>query len=373
MKKSIILVSVAVIVIAIFWIGLLSHKPDKVRIAFNLPLSGPIAAFMGEYTDAVKDGVYDECSLLGVDTDKFEFDIQDNAWDVPRAISIYQKQSLKPIDVYISGTSPQSIAITPLTEEAKTPHFLIAFDATLTETGHNLFRILPNYRVINPGFEDYINERDAKTIFCVQMNISSHEEQYNLLEQKFIGSNKKFIRERIDGSFQDYRTLVKKIKDTNPDLILVSLYSYQMSPLIDAMKTESVIKNHNTLFIPDFIDLIHEGVDPKKLSGILFSCPLFELSDVNDAVKKWKSNWAQKHKKTPGYIEAYGYDTGRVIARASRLGKPTTMRLLEQFPYDGISGEIVLDENRDMVSTLTLAEVLNDGSVVSFPTSEKAE
>ena len=371
MKKKLALICVAVIVGIAILVGVLNRQVDKIRIAFNLPLSGPVAAFMGEYTDAVREGVYDECTVMGIDPDIFQFDVQDNGWDVPRAVSIYQKQSLSPIDVYISGTSPQSIAVTPLTEEAKTPHFLIAFDATLTESGRNLFRILPNYRVINPGFEDYINERDANTIFCVQMNISSHEEQYNLLEEKFSGSKRKFIRERIDGTFQDYRTLVKKIRDAKPDLILVSLYSYQMSPLIDAMKMEEVINNHNTLFIPDFIDLIHEGVNPKKLSGILFSCPLFELSDVNDSVKKWKSSWVQKHKKAPGYIEAYGYDTGRVIARASHAGKPSTRSIMEQFPYDGISGKIVLDGNRDMVSTLTLAEVLDDGSIVAVPTHGK--
>lgn len=364
-KKYVVCIGLILTVIAVVVYNRV-FTTKVIRVAMNLPLSGPVASFMGDYTEAVKQGVYDECQSAGIDYASFNFDIQDNGWDVPRAVSIYQKQALTPIGVYISGTSPQSIAVTPLTENSQIPHFLIAFDARLTETGANLFRILPNYRVINPGFETYIKNRNAKRVLCIQMNISSHEEQYNLLEEQFKGTSVRFFRERIDGGFQDFRTLVSKVKDLDPDLILVSLYSYQMSPLIDALKQEAVIRNHNTLFIPDFIDLIHEGVAATKLSGILFSCPVFELSEAKEYAREWKVNWTKKHKKVPGYIEAYGYDTGRIIARAFKDGKISSESLIAQFPFKGVSGEIILDSNRDMISTLTLAEVMEDGRVVEF-------
>src|ERR1043165_5701855 len=81
-----------------------------VHVATNLPLTGPL----GTYGSAVQRGA----TLAAEDLTKsdpsgptVQFDWKDNAGDPKNAVSIMQQQFLQPVDVYVSGVKPQTMAI----------------------------------------------------------------------------------------------------------------------------------------------------------------------------------------------------------------------------------------------------------------------
>src|SRR4051794_29416944 len=76
-----------------------------IRIAGNLPLTGPVAAWSGEYPNGFQMGIEDASKEFGVDPTIFKSDFQDNAGKPAQSASVIQKQLSAGFDVYITGSS----------------------------------------------------------------------------------------------------------------------------------------------------------------------------------------------------------------------------------------------------------------------------
>jgi len=100
---------------------------ESVRFALNLPLSGPIAAWSGQYPEGFRMGVNDACQEQDVNCDNFKISSQDNEGEPSQAVSVLQQQRLQEVNAYISGTSEMSNAIASQVGDLDAPHFIAAF------------------------------------------------------------------------------------------------------------------------------------------------------------------------------------------------------------------------------------------------------
>lgn len=103
------------------------------KVAGNLPLTGPIAAWSGQYPVGFKMGIEDSAKKFKFSPDAFQVDLQDNAGKPGTAITVFQRQKMNGFDAYLSGTSEAAIALAPKVQSGNVPHFLIAFDPFLTQ------------------------------------------------------------------------------------------------------------------------------------------------------------------------------------------------------------------------------------------------
>lgn len=367
-KNAFVIVAImclfVLILVSRFHVG----SKEVVKIAVNMPLTGPISSITASYPVGLKCGVEDECRKLNVSASTFVFDIQDNAGQNELAVSIFQKQNMNRYDVVFSGGSAQSESILELVKAERKPHFLFAFDAFMTERDPNIIRVVPNFKMEAPLYVKYACQRNAQKVFAVNLNIKAYEDQYvKLIEPELTRKGIEITRERIGLQFTDYRTLAEKIKLVNPDVLFLSTYAFQLQPMIAALNQVSWIHEGNVYSTIDFIDLLSMGIAMNELRGIAFTCPSFQLRDCSAEAADWKQMWEERFGYKPNYTAAYGYITGRMLVQAFyKFGRIGTRDFIGITPCESLAGPVVLDEFRDLCTTLSIATLDEEGNPKSI-------
>lgn len=340
---------------------------EAVQIAVNIPLTGPIAAFSGQYANGLQMGIDDACTEFGINRSIFKVDVQDNAGKPATAVSIMEKQNLRGFDAYISGTSDMSNAIAKVLDESPAPHLLVSFDAFMTSQGKNRLRILPHYKIEGPKYVEYAVKRGAKRVFSVTLNNSAIQEEFDrFVEPELAKNGIEFKREVIDWGFSDYRTIAQKAKDFSPDLIFINGFSVHILPTIQSLRAFDLVEPGNVLCVMDFIDLLYENVDRKELVDVAFIAPQFELNTDNKARNEWQEKYKKRFGVTPNYVPAFAYDTGYLFVLAYKNARSLTKeKLIEQLPFDGIASRITVDSEGDFDAGLGIAIVDSDGAVTA--------
>jgi ABC-type branched-subunit amino acid transport system substrate-binding protein len=370
MKKNLALIVAALVVIGGITY-LMSTRGDgagKVRIAVNLPLSGPIAAFMEPYPSGLKMGLEEGASSESLAPDFFRLDVQDNGGKPSQAVTVLQQQSLRGFDVYVSGSTEMSMAIIDEVDRTRRPHFLIAFDAFMTGRGPDRLRVLPSYKLEGPLWVEYAKMREARRIFMITLNNAPIEEEFTaIVEPGVRGIGAEFRRERFEWTGSDYRALALLAQEFKPDLIMVNGYSVHLYPVIAALRALGLVNDGNVVAALDFVDLLYTDTPKTELQGVAFVCPMFEVPGAISENADWRARYEARFGKRPSYVAAYAYDTGRLIARGVvRSFPPAKVDLLASVPFEGASGEVRLDAEGDLASTLTIAILDKDGRVVNL-------
>jgi len=373
MRTKIALIAVGVVLVAVISTIMIQRsgkEADTIQIAGNLPLSGPVAAFSGNYPKGFLMGLDSACVTYGVDRQLFNVDFQDNAGKASQSASVFQKHKLSGFDVYIHGTTEASLAIVDQVDAAPAPQFLVAFDAYMARRGDNRFRVLPNFKAEASLWVSYAKKRNAKRIFMITLNMAGTEEQFStLIEPALHEAGIVTQRETYDFAVSDWRTLVLKSKSFNPDIIFFNGYSApHVKPAIAALRELNMVDNGNVMVSTDFVDLLYTDMPREELAGIAFACPGFEITGKVEGVAEWKANYEKRYGIRPTYIEAYAYDTATLIVKAtsSANGQPLLGSIRKSLPFFGVTGEINLDQDGDVVASMTAAEVLLDGTVVNL-------
>lgn len=370
-KPRLARVAITVIISACI-VSLAAHKGtaanpsnEKVRIAINLPLSGPIAAFSGQFPNAFLMGVDDSCKQNDVPRDRFVVDTQDNAGKASQSVSVCQKQLMVKPSIYISGTSQMSLPIAPDVSKQGIPHIFVAFDAFICRNGPNRLRFEPNFKIEAPAYVEYVRKRGAKRVFIVNANYNSCNEQFDkLVLPQLAKLGVQYKNERFEFDTKDYRSIALKVAQYKPDLIVISGYSVHLYPLITALRNYGLIHDGNVISTLDLIDLLHNKGDRQQLAGVAFTAPEYEIPGLVKEAAAWAKRYEQKFAREPSYVEAYAYDTGRILVTAyKKFGNIDGRSLRDILPFSGVSGKITLDQDGDLSSKLHVAQITANGSV----------
>ncbi|MCM2374651.1 ABC transporter substrate-binding protein [Aporhodopirellula aestuarii] len=338
---------------------------EGVHVAVNIPLTGPVAGFSGQYANGLQMGVDDACDELGVDRDQIIFDIQDNRGEPQTAATIAQKQAANGFDVYISGVSQMTKAVAPIVDDVCDVHLTVSYDAHLAETPKNRMRILPHFKAEGPVYANYAISRDAKRVFAFTLNNPEIQAEFSEYVQPELEKNGiEFTREVYEFGHDDYRTLALKAKFAKPDVILVAGFSLHVAPILDALRSESMLEDGNVLCIMDFNELLTTKESFERYEGIAYIAPPFGFPQHVDKRSEWSDKFKNRFGVTPNFIPAFAYDTGRMIVQAYADSNTVTPASLESVtPFDGVAGEITLDEYGDLSTPLGVLKVNAEGSV----------
>jgi hypothetical protein len=112
----------------------------------------------------------------------------------------------------------------------------------------------------------------------------------------------------------------------------------------------------------DLIDLLYGEKIPEDLYGVTFISPPFEIPGVVPGAEEWRTRYIKRGGKVPNYVQAYAYDTGNIIVESyKRFGDVTPESIKKMFPYNGLSGKMSLDVDRDLVTNLGFVKITKDG------------
>jgi branched-chain amino acid transport system substrate-binding protein len=374
MNKKVVVGVAAVVVVALV-LGAYFLWPrgggesQTVRIAANLPLSGDLAIFGA----AVRDGgimAVEDLEKADPSGPKLKFDWQDNAGSPTTTVSIMQKQYLQPPDIYISGVKPQTMAIIDQVNAKGTPHFLWIFDAFINKNApkKNNFRTWVSYKIEPAKYFEYIDKRKPQRVAILYVNLPHAEEEFNtLVIPRLKDRGIEVYAEAYDLGIQDYRTLALKVRDFNPDLIILNGFPHTLTGIVRALRPLGLIKDGNTIGTYDMID-VGTILGPDELEGIRVIAPAYVTQVDTPKVRQWRERFKEKYNKEPWYTIAFAYDMVQIIHDAAkRLKLPATseqwIEALLATNIDGITGPLKFDKEGDLITPLQIL-VYRNGKLV---------
>lgn len=344
-----------------------------VNIAANLPLTGPVAAWSGDFPLGFRLGIEEASREFGVDPATFAMDFQDNAGKPAQAASIVQKQMLGDLDVYLVGSSEAAKAAVGAIDPLKIPNFIVAFDPFMAKEDPSRLRIMANSKIEAPLFIQYAKQRSAKSVMIIQLNSAYANDQFGKIVQPALQDAGVTVeRELFEFNNQDYKNLAAKAASTKPDLIFIVGYSFHLRPLIRELRAHDLVRDGRVMGVTDVVDFLYDGTARDELQGMVFAAPLFDIPGAVAGADKWRARFKNRFGKEPSYVPAYAYDNAWAIVRAyAQTGKVTVESIRNALPFNGTTGTVELDEDGDIVATVAIARVNSEGRVEIVKVDQK--
>jgi len=367
-NKNKLLIAAILVAALIAGVIVYSVNPKEaaiVRIAANMPLTGPITAWSGEYPNGFKMGIEEACEEFGIDPKTFSTDFQDNAGKPSQAVTVLQKQMINGFDVYLCGTSEAAKAVVDQVDSLKVPNFLLAFDPFLAAANPNRLRILPNSKIEAPLFISYAKMKNAKSVYIIHVNSAYANEEFGkIVEPALEADGVKVTTEVFEFDTKDYKTIALKAAQANTDLIFVCGYSFHLLPLLQDLRSNGALKDGRVMGVMDVVDFLYDGTSLKEFEGLVFASPLYDIPGKAASSESWRQRYKEKFGRVASYVPAYAYDTAQAIVRAYHQDqKVTTDSIRSILPFSGVTGEIQLDADGDIVSTVGLAKINSEGKI----------
>jgi branched-chain amino acid transport system substrate-binding protein len=356
------------IVIGLFGCGPAADiaSSSAVRIAMNLPLTGPF----GVYGQSVRDGALLSLADLVAKGTSLNVDFQDNAGTTNGAISVFQKQSLNRIDVYASGVKPQTMAIFDRATAAGYPYFVWVFDAFIVERAPTVFRAWVNYKYESEKYLQYIRARGAKRVAIACVNLPHTIEEFNdivipRLKQEGIEAS----IEMFDLDTKQHRDIILKLASGKPDLYILNGFQENLVAFVRALRTLNLFSDGNAIGTFDLLDAA-KILGRDELEGFRVVAPEFIVQET-PAFRAWSTRFAQRFSRPPLYTDAYSYDMISMVAdTAGRLTLPAASKqwldALQKTDIDGVTGRLRFDEGGDLRLNLKVG-VYRNGALALDP------
>lgn len=343
-------------------------KDNEIKIAINLPLSGPVASFSGGFPNGLKMGVSAGCSKYNVSEKSFVFMVDDNKASPSDSSTIFRRHGVNGYDAYVVGTTESAEAVLPnLGINNDIPVFLVAFDAFMAKKGENRFRLLPNFKTEVNTWLEFLDKTKPDRVATLTLNIPATQEQFNTFIFPYLSKHKvETMRETFDFSTTTFREIAMRIKKFHPDVVLISGYAFQLQMAVTALRELDCLRENRVMTSIDLADFVDAGESLERFEGVVFSCPNVSFPIVEPEVEKWRGRFEKLYGKKPGYMEAFAYDTGLLLVKTySNKGRVTPKDIIATTPMKGITGNVLFDVGRDSISALSLARIKN-GTVIKF-------
>ena len=169
-----------------------------------------------------------------------------------------------------------------------------------------------------------------------------------------VAENKKLVvtaTEAYSKEASDFRTLVTKLRRTNPEAIYVIGYVNSSVLLIKQLRELGVrvpVLGNLTLSLPSFLQL-----GGQALEGAIFTVTPFDIQQQSSSeLKSFVRGYQARYQEEPNVYAAFAYDAMMMVARAAwdREFSAAAIRegLLEIRGYQGILGELNVESNGEI-------------------------
>ena len=257
--------------------------------------------------------------------------------------------------------SSATLAAAPIAEESRVVLLSPGSAASqISYAGDYVFRIWPSNRQYGEALADKIYSDGYKNVGAMFVNNDYGKDYYDKFALKFTGLGGTVSAETFEQGSKDFRTQLIKIKNSNPDAIIIiandegGLIARQMGEI----NFTTPIYGHITL-----VDKNSYTQSNGALEGSIYTSPDIDTDSeqVRLFLTKYKKEPAAVSVALHGYdamvliagaIQKYGYDADRI-----KYGLYATKN------YPGVSGTITIDENGDAVRTVRLMRIVNGTGV----------
>lgn len=327
---------------------------EIIKIGYIAPLSGNVA-FLGE-------GVKNAAELALADLNKkstrykYELIFEDDVFTPSKTATAAQKLiAVDKVDVIVTVASAAGGVASPIAEKARVVHFGIASDPVIAKGDFNFINWTPPSEEVKV-FINQVQNKKVKRVSVFGQNISGVTAVIDELKSQIKDTEIEVVSEDISNfGDKDFRTSIEKMKKTNPDYILLTMFSPELE-IITKQIRDAGIKIPLTA-----IESFELSDNPALFEGLWYV-------NAADPTEKFSTNYFAKFGKNPSIATPNSYDIIGLVARAAESfegkGKPTTTELARALSqirdYDGALGDnLSIDADGLVLSKAVVREIRN--------------
>ena len=368
MKKISMPHNLLAIMIALIFMG--NTVAADLKIGVVSPMTGATATFGQENVNGIK-LAYEK--LKKGTGKKFDLIIEDDKSEAIESTNATRKLlSVDKVSVMIGApTSSLALASAPIVQEAKIPFITpTATNAKVTQVGNFITRacFTDDFQgVVMAKFA--INTLKKKKGLTLIENTSDYSKG---LAKAFGDEFTKLGGEMLNveeltyaAKDTDFQSLLRKVKRANPDFVFIPGYYVEVGLIIKQARALGI----NIPFLggdgwdsPKLFEIAGEAVKGSYISNH------FAPDDKSPVVQNFVKEYEKAYGTKPGSFAALGYDSLGIVADAMKRAKstkPTDIRdaLVATKNYQGITGTITFDENRNPKKSAVVLEATPSGYV----------
>ena len=375
MKKRILAVVLAAAMLALLATGCSANgtadnsKDGAVAIGGLAPLTGDVSIY-GIATNNRVQMAIDEINANG---GNYKYVAYDEKGDATEAINAYNKLVSNDKVVALIGdvTSKPCLAVAQQAQKDNMPMITATGTAVaITEAGENVFRACFTDPYQGEVMASYAyNKLGAKTAAII----------YNVADDYSLGLAEAFektatelgmeivAKEGYNKGDVDFKAQLTNIASANPDVLFIPVY-YEDVALIAVQASEVGVKAK--LLGGDGWDGVLKKIDASSVScldGALY-CSHYSSQSSDERVQTFIKNYTEKFGEAPNTFAALGYDAAymmtKAIENAGSTDSAAIVEAMKNLEYDGITGHMVFDENRNPIKSAVILEI--NGGAESF-------
>ncbi|MFV9511526.1 ABC transporter substrate-binding protein [Tepidibacillus sp. LV47] len=348
-----------------------SNEAKTIKIGIDLELSGGVAAFGSSALDGAKLAVKEINAKGGVLGKQLELAIADNASKAEESTRAIQKliSDDKVVAVIGAATSGNTLAASTVAMEKKIP--LITPSGTATKvtvderTGKvkdYIFRtcfIDPFQGTVMGNFA--AKDLKAKTAAIYIDSSSDYSKGLaKSFEEQFTKNGGQIVtKESYQQKDTDFKAVLTRIKDKNPDVIYVPGYYEEVGKIIKQGREMGItvpFLGGDGWDAPQMLEIAGNAA----LNNTFFSNH-YSAEDTSPEVQKFVENFKKEYNKVPDGFAVLGYDSVQLIAEAIKnagSAEPTKIKdaLAQIKDFKAVSGTITFNETHDPVKSAVIIE-----------------
>jgi len=344
--------------------GAAPTETGPIVIGASLPLSGDTASF-GEMTKAgIEVAVKEINDAGGVDGRMIEVIYEDDKCSVTGSAVFNKFTSVDHVAAIIGPVcSPAASAGVPIAQEAKTPTIIWGSAPGITKAGNFIFRTYPSDAFQGKYGAEYIyNTLGKRTVAVIYVNNDWGQGLSESFTKRFteLGGTVT-IAEGVKQDSTDVRTVVSKVKATNPELVY--------APMFPAGGVQTIKEARALgLDVPFFGG---DGFDTKDFTGATeVEGTLFTVGKVNQS-DAFKARVKAETGVDAGLFTPLGYDAIKILAQViDKTGTDSEAMRAELTKLSYTGGEsfplISFDADRDLKEVIVEVKEAKGGVAVPY-------
>lgn len=367
MKTKVWVGIVALLLVLSVTLVLLNGNSDssKVTIGAIMPLTGDVAS----YGIAIKQGVELAVQKInhegGVNNLPIAVLYEDSRADPKEGVAVARKLiSVNRVEVIIGAVaSSVTLAVAPVAEQARVVLISAASSSPkITLAGDYVFRNYPSDELEGRLVAKFALEQKLLTAGVLTINNDYGMGLNKVFTEEYRAAGGEIsVNEMYSEGTKDFRTLLAKVKQKNPQCIFVVGYGRELGTLIKQAKELGV--SSQFLSTVNFYDAQSLESGGTGVEGVIFSSPVFDSKAVEPAVLEFVAAFRKRFGKEPDVWSAQGYDALLLVVEAMRTKGITSdsvkegLYAIKDFP--GVSGKTTFDNNGDVIKEARFLTVRN--------------
>jgi len=354
---------VAIIVIVV--VGFYKSPKETIKIGVMSPLSGEAS----QWGIPPKEGIQLALEMVKgkVDNKVIEVIYEDTQCDPAKGVNAVQKLiNVDKVDAIIGAVcSSVTLAIAPIVEENKV--VLISPASTnpkISEAGDYIFRVVPSDVLRGEIFADYIkNDVGLNKVAILYINNEGGVGNRDSFKKRFeeLGG-KVVVAESYEQGAREVRTQLIKIKDQNPQAIIV--VSYPADSVVVLKQAKELGLSLPLYFQTEALEdpSVIQGAG-EAAEGVVYILP---AEPLGREVEEFRRAFKEKFNKEPALYAAEGFDAFNLIIKAIKdckteadLSSCIKDKLYTIKNYQGASGIITFDEKGDVLKPMAIKRIEN--------------